>query len=352
MPLIDPPTSPPDATTRGSAAAAAPPPTGNDAGDVLCPMCEYNLHGLIEPRCPECGYTFDWPDLRDPTRRKHKYLFEHHPERNLWSFMRTAIAGFVPWRFWRSLRPDQPSNVRRLILYWLLTAWGPFIVPIGLYTLTGVIHHYNYAPMRARIEAWVAQPVNAQQTIQSYGSVEAYLDTVAPVAPSRAFFRFVWLTLRDDTFALITTPCFAWLPLPWLTALSLMIFQATMRRARVRGAHVLRCCLYSFDTGLWFGVIGVAFVAAAWIQFALNPNAPPRLAMMSPTIAGGGAAVLSLLAVAKLFVAYRLYMRFPHAITTVVLALFLTALALLIGAANAPGLDWRLYEVWNALRWR
>jgi len=86
--------------------------------EIHCPLCEYNLRGLIEPRCPECGYRFTWPELLDPTRRLHPYLFEHHPERNLWSFWKTALGGLRPWRFWRSLNPVQPSSPRRLIVYW------------------------------------------------------------------------------------------------------------------------------------------------------------------------------------------------------------------------------------------
>ena len=27
--------------------------------DIPCPQCEYNLRGLVEPRCPECGHAFD-----------------------------------------------------------------------------------------------------------------------------------------------------------------------------------------------------------------------------------------------------------------------------------------------------
>src|SRR3954449_9349849 len=81
--------------------------------DLACPLCGYNLRGLREPRCPECGYRFRWADLTDPprapgeprcpecgyrfrwadltapARRVHPYLFEHHPERNGWSFWKT-----------------------------------------------------------------------------------------------------------------------------------------------------------------------------------------------------------------------------------------------------------------------
>src|SRR4051812_24212148 len=88
--------------------------------EVLCPLCDYNLRGLTEARCPECGAKFDWEELRDPTRRMHPYLFEHHPERPFDSFVRTLLAGFRPGRFWKTLFPSQPSRPRRLMLYWMI----------------------------------------------------------------------------------------------------------------------------------------------------------------------------------------------------------------------------------------
>lgn len=30
--------------------------------EIHCPLCEYNLRGLSEPRCPECGYQFEWAE--------------------------------------------------------------------------------------------------------------------------------------------------------------------------------------------------------------------------------------------------------------------------------------------------
>ena len=80
--------------------------------DILCPLCEYDLRMLAKPRCPECGYRFDWPDVLDPSRRLHRYLFEHHPERNWWSFWKTALGSLRPRKFWAALQPVQPSSVK------------------------------------------------------------------------------------------------------------------------------------------------------------------------------------------------------------------------------------------------
>src|SRR5438105_1129104 len=80
--------------------------------EVTCPLCEYNLRGLSEPRCPGCGYKFTWDEITDKTRRLHPYLFEHHPERNVWSFARTAFAALWPRGFWTTLHPAQPSRPR------------------------------------------------------------------------------------------------------------------------------------------------------------------------------------------------------------------------------------------------
>ena len=41
---------------------------------------------------------------------------------------------------------------------------------------------------------------------------------------------------------------------PWLTFLSLMVFRISMRRARVKSVHVLRCVLYSADGVIWAGM--------------------------------------------------------------------------------------------------
>src|SRR5215207_1118651 len=109
-------TLPPTPQQSGSAGAAA-----DDGAGLHCPLCDYDLRGLVEPRCPECGHAFDRQELRDWRDRQHPWLFEHHPRRNAASFARTLFTSLVlPRRFWRGVRPVNTPVPRRLALYVLL----------------------------------------------------------------------------------------------------------------------------------------------------------------------------------------------------------------------------------------
>lgn len=112
-------------TAAPGAPAAEAVPTAPDwsaiPDQVTCPLCDYDLRGLAEPRCPECGYRFEWPDLLEADRRTHPYLFEDQQRRLVRAFFATLIGGLRPRRFWASLKPSHPPRLGRLIVYWALT---------------------------------------------------------------------------------------------------------------------------------------------------------------------------------------------------------------------------------------
>ena len=203
--------------------AAAPAPTwagmATRPDDVPhCPLCDYDLRGLTEPRCPECGYRFTWEELRDPRRRLHPYLFEHHPERNASSFFQTLIGGLGPAEFWSTLYPTQPSRPARLLGYWLIAA-----APLALITAA---------------HAWRSVET-ATSRVFLFGTPPR-----GPVEVAR------WVMNEDvesggpEVLALMLL---AW---PWLTLAALLVFRISMRRARLKATHVLRCVLYAGDVCL------------------------------------------------------------------------------------------------------
>jgi hypothetical protein len=194
--------------------------------EVTCPLCDYNLRGLIQPRCPECGYTFAWDDLLDEARRHHRYIFEHHAKRTLWSFARTLLGGLRPKRFWSELHPWQKSHPMRLVLYLniiVLIAMLPMLIEGLWHPVSAFLP--SFTPSYRRSMAWSASmdfPWNI---------LEAPLQ-----ADARELLRGLFVVS---------------LALPVVTYLLLMIFQQTMRKAKLRFAHVLRCITYSADVALW-----------------------------------------------------------------------------------------------------
>jgi hypothetical protein len=184
---------------------------------LLCPLCDYDLRGQIEPRCPECGYRFDWEELRDPTRRLHPYLFEHHPEGNTRALLRTFLVSQRPTRFWRELFPTQRPDRRRLMIYWIVTAVALAVLPF-LLCLTVATYQIDshYRQLRSPGGAhWNQPPTQAQ------------IDFWMPILPNPRVVLHALRTRFMRPITLIACWMIAW---PWLTLASLMVFQASMRR--------------------------------------------------------------------------------------------------------------------------
>jgi hypothetical protein len=333
--------------TQDLAQPSAPAPDPTVWDDVRCPLCAYDLRGLAEPRCPECGYRFTWEELTDPAVRLHPYLFEHHPERNAGSFWQTLVGGLRPGPFWRKVYPTQPSRPRRLLAYWLLAALPLVVTLLGVYGHRGWTGGREMAAQRPIMQQLIAtNPAMRNDLIRAYGSIERYYDTQVPLPSQWQFYRNLyrnhyWNPARP--FDKLAVTLVAW---PWLTALSLMVFRISMRRARIRPVHVLRCVLYAADGVFWAGLLTAAAVGLQMFRGAelivtgfpdLSAPAPFFLAI-EPDLA---TAVIYLCCVAGvLFMAYRLtvafghYLRFDRPVATVLASQVIVFLVAWIALTN------------------
>jgi hypothetical protein len=239
--------------------------------EIHCPLCEYNLRGLTEPRCPECGFAFDWNELLNSELHRHPYLFEHQTKRKLRSFWKTYWRNALPGRFWREVSPVQTVFPGRLLIYWLIAnsfALMLLIVPLVLSAVdtarsnaasralwTPLVGGVNYT-YSGPSPSWNLQPSGTRFRRSAVAGISAaQLNKNFPPTLSLEFVRQVWNSSPwDGTFGLAILLLVLW---PWLTLLSLLFcFQISMKRAKIKDSHILRCVIYGCD----FGFLAIAFL--------------------------------------------------------------------------------------------
>jgi hypothetical protein len=318
---------------------------------ILCPLCTYNLRGLTQARCPECGFRFEWSEILNPSRRLHRYLFEHHPERNIWSFFRTLLGGLVPERFWRSLHPGQPSFRQRLMAYWWLVV-GFYVLALmaqfGVLVLGAANTQIKYNRLSRQYEApglmnpaTPTQKLAARFILQRYGSVENYFDAQYPLSITGVMVSWgaarVWSVGNYGQTVLLLL--LGW---PWLVLVGLLVFQISMRQARIRSIHVVRCIVYSFDTFVWLGMVLLLGTAAILvIGYPLGRlGGAAGLASLPELLV---VVLLLIVSGVRLTAAYRRYLRFDHPYATVLAAHVMVILFLanaVVGVYLATGWPW------------
>jgi rubredoxin len=272
---------------------------------VECPLCRYNLRGLSEARCPECGYTFEWPEILFIARCQHPYLFEHHPDQNNWSFFRTLIGGLNPWLFWKTLHPVQPVKERRLTAYrWIAKGFASLpLVVSGLWLLM--------MSMSWPVNDWPRQSLFYLIDVFP-GNATLLSELMRPFLHARLYIFILLMTLFL-------------LALPEMSTLALLIYRASMRQAKIEKHHVDRCVAYSYDVVVWlvFGMLALG----TWVLFLPITSWQAEWLSWSLVLLLPGA---WLLMTVKLAFAYRYYLRIRHGVVAVAAGQVIVALVTLL----------------------
>lgn len=292
---------------------------------LVCPLCGYSLRGLSDverPQCPECGYRFDWERLLRARQFAHPFLFEHHPRRKLTSFLWTFLAGFLPRRFWSSLNAGHEIHIGRLIAYAAVVA--------GTLLLTGAVGSF------------VAHAISLYR--QNSGSIffGGRWVLVRPTLDSLFFRRVLREALDDGSIEpFLLAAALAW---PWLTLAALLVFQASMRRARIRRAHVVRVVVYCGDVFLWVGIAFGVLGLLRWFEIL------SRSRMWDDALADRQTAAtflfITLVATYRLGVAYRRYLRFDRPWASVLAAQVMVLLFITIVLVWGYKDFWQIIPGW------
>jgi len=289
--------------------------------DIACPMCEYNLRGLTDPRCPECGYQFQWADLLDPSRREHPYLFELKRKSNFTSLWKTAFHGLRPMKFWSALRADHRCIPRRLIAYWFVVNTTVLLAFASDYFVEVLRDYLDYRSVVSAL----------------------FVSTVADsslIAPPRPVPTFSWPIAPLQDALMGPSLVLAW---PCLTFLALSIFQISMRRAKVKQVHVLRCVVYCGDILLCIASAALMYNAGRAVMLLLSnnsiaPGRSPGLHLLvqrhisydySPAGQAAVFWIVWIIFVYRLTIAYWRYLKFEHVLLTLLTSQIIAGLTVL-----------------------
>lgn len=308
----------PAATTAGAA-----PDWETLQKEIRCPLCGYNLRGLQQPRCPECGFTFSWDQLLHAERDRHPYLFEHQPRHNLRSLWKTYWTDCRPRRFWSQLSPVHPVKVRRLLLYWVLANVGLLVAVLAspsqqawqLYRLTQLIRRSLVYVPSTGMYVRRGMPLSSGNYI-SPATVYAW----APPVLSWQFLRLCFTYKFENATDWAALTVMVW---PWLTLAALLIFQASMRRVKIRMVHMLRLAIYGCDFSL---LVVLAAVGASWVM----DEHVLRLALL---LCGGVGAY-------RLSFALQRYLRFDRPLLTALATQAIVLLAVFTAEVNLLPWGW------------
>lgn len=151
--------------------------------------------------------------------------------------------------------------------------------------------------------------------------------------------QFFWNYFRKNDYYQELAPFAAlYLSWPWATFGVLQIFSASMRKARVRKMHVLRCIIYSADIAAWAAIAGLSMIFACFALGALFGF--DWFATLLAWISIGS--MLVVIAVGfcyRLGTAYRMYLKFDHPFLTILSSQIIVFLAFLFLVVSSLGRD-------------
>ncbi len=222
----------------------------HNAHQPICPKCGYDQSGEIatwesqcpvQGTCPECGLSFDWADVFDPSRVFLSWYFEHTSKKlaaarripsTLWNLV-------IPNRFWKKLSVQSPVYPKRL---WAWVGIGVFALYCFASILSITLNAYitfrwNQLATDAVSQGLISSAAAAQyQTDMSKRSYWTDLGIDQVLMPWKLFVS------GDDTASQVAL-VLAGMILLWTVVL--VVIPITRRRAKLRMAHVHRAVTLS-----------------------------------------------------------------------------------------------------------
>jgi hypothetical protein len=210
-----------------------------------CPRCGYDLTGQVDSWaescplaivCSECGLRFDSCDVLNASFAARWRFVEVAQGRRLNALWQTFRRALVPWRFWSWVRMEHPLRVRSAVGWASLAFLGAYAATSLLWFCLAVIEYFAWVTVQPRMAAY--NPLAGALKGALLGVLSPWRDdgyfgeALFGSDELKATFTFMALGVL---VAVLMPVCFLLLP-------------DTLRRAKVRRAHLVRVCAWSLVT--------------------------------------------------------------------------------------------------------
>jgi hypothetical protein len=268
-----------------------------------CPRCGYDLSGVVATWteacplsgvCSECGLEVAWRDVLGE-QRLPGWSFEHAPWPAIGALAKTLWLAWRPRRFWRILRMDHPIRAGRLLVLGALLLVGSHaIVSINTFDRAWQntsASHIRSPGVRPRLSDRQRALYAARAAAWGYRD---HSEMVGLLTIVETYPRLPWLVWVTPGLLVTTAGGFVMLPM-------------SLRKAKVRAAHIAQIMTYSLTL--------VPITWAMW--WVLQPRMPyvHVVASMSSGDAPGATALVLTTTGATFWywrVASRDYLRLAH----------------------------------------
>jgi hypothetical protein len=221
------------------------------AQSPACPRCGYDLAGTparwqdscdLDGTCPECGLAFRWGDVMDPARSVPLWFFENIHRPIVPTALRTVVRMLRPLTYWSRVRLSFPIQFRRLRLLVLVV----FVVVHCILAAGSLLAlGSSLAAVKRGIPGTtVPSPTAAylKVLIWPYGSHRAEFSY-----PMRQPAGMQTINAFANSPAAAKADLLAALAVVGVMPVAYLLLAQTLRRTKVRRAHLFRIAAYSFS---------------------------------------------------------------------------------------------------------
>lgn len=266
---------------------------------LTCAECSYHLYGLNETRCPECGQAFTWNGALAAFHRRKYELFEYHwRKKPVRSFLKSWYLGLRSAKLWRHVNiHDKPEIKPLAVMAFASVSFCTVMTPMMLGLFNWLVASMNYWRMRY---SWRDLPFDelGSAILKQFANGALYMDLLLLV---------LWCAL---------------------SLAALLIFRQSMRRYKVRNAHVFRVWAYAVPLALsalpfalFAWLTGIWLLEESNLSYLVPSDALPVIALAA---AGG---ILVIFPIRSIGNGYKHYLKMDHSVAVAVSSQIIAILA-------------------------